>query len=79
MSGATGFALITVVPTKENLVYRALVKNPKIIELHALFGEYDLIAKVSGESMDDIGRTVIDDIRTIEGVVDTKTLTGTKF
>jgi len=47
--------------------------------LHALFGEYDLIAKIEAEDFESIGNIVVNKIRTIEGIIDTKTLTGTKF
>jgi len=46
--------------------------------LHALFGEYD-IAKIEAEDFESIGNIVVNKIRTIEGIIDTKTLTGTKF
>ncbi|MBN2600112.1 MAG: Lrp/AsnC ligand binding domain-containing protein, partial [Candidatus Thermoplasmatota archaeon] len=50
-----------------------------IIELHPLFGEYDLIAKIEADDFESLGDIVVNKIRSIEGVIDTKTLTGTKF
>ena len=50
-----------------------------IVELHPLFGEYDLIAKVEAPDFDTLGHVVGTKIRSNEGVVNTKTLTGTKF
>jgi len=44
-----------------------------------LFGEYDLIAKIKADDFEKLGKIVVDQIRSIEGVIDTKTLTGTKF
>ena len=55
------------------------IKVPQIIELHPLFGEYDLIAKIEADDFESLGDIVVNKIRTIEGVIDTKTLTGTKF
>jgi DNA-binding Lrp family transcriptional regulator len=52
---------------------------PGIIELHPLFGEYDLITKIEAEDFEKIGGIVINKIRSIEGVTYTKTLTGPKF
>jgi len=51
----------------------------EIVELHPLFGEYDLIAKIETEDFNKLGQIVVDRIRTIKGVIDTKTLTGIKF
>ena len=76
---AIGFILINTAPTHEHEVYNKLLKAPQIIELHPLFGEYDLIAKVESEDFEGVGDVVLNTIRSIEGVIDTKTLTGTKF
>jgi DNA-binding Lrp family transcriptional regulator len=76
---AIGFILISTAPAKEHGVYNALLKVPEITELHPLFGEYDLIAKVESKDFDTLGEIVVNKIRTIDGVADTKTLTGTKF
>ncbi|MGF3554108.1 MAG: Lrp/AsnC ligand binding domain-containing protein [Thermoplasmatota archaeon] len=76
---AIGFVLISAAPAREYEVYNKLSKVPEIIELHPLFGEYDLIAKVQADDFEKLGKIVVDKIRSIEGVIDTKTLTGTKF
>ena len=76
---AVGFVLISTEPAKEHDVYNELLKVKQIIELHPLFGEYDLIAKVEAQDFDKLGQVVIEKIRTVKGVVDTKTLTGIKF
>ncbi len=41
---AIGFVLISTAPAKEHEVYNELLKVKEIVELHPLFGEYDLIA-----------------------------------
>lgn len=76
---AIGFVLVSTSPAKEHEVYNALLRVPEIVELHPLFGEYDLIAKIEAEDFNTLGQIVVDKIRTIPGVVDTKTLTGIKF
>jgi DNA-binding Lrp family transcriptional regulator len=70
------FVLINTAPAKEHEVYNTLLKNPQILEIHPLFGEYDLIAKIDVENVDQLGEIVKKNIRTIDGVIDTKTLTG---
>jgi DNA-binding Lrp family transcriptional regulator len=76
---AIGFVLISAAPAKEHEVYNKLSKVPEIVELHPLFGEYDLIAKIEAEDFEKLGNLVVNRIRSIEGVIDTKTLTGTRF
>lgn len=76
---AIGFVLISTAPGKEHEVYNELKKIPEIIELHPLFGEFDLIAKIETKDFNQLGEIVVEKIRMIEGVIDTKTLTGIKF
>jgi len=74
-----GYVLITIAPTHEQDVFNKLSKVSDIIEIHPLFGEYDLIAKIDAEDYEKFGRIIINKIRSIEGIIDTKTLTGAKF
>ena len=74
-----GFVLISTAPAKEHQVYNELLKIKEIVELHPLFGEYDLIAKVEAKDLGELGEIVVEQVRSIDGVADTKTLTGTKF
>jgi len=76
---AIGFVLISVAPAHEHEVYNKLSKVPEIFELHPLFGEYDFIAKIEAKDFEKLGSMVVNKIRSIEGIIDTKTLTGTKF
>jgi len=74
----TGFVFINAAPTREHDVYNKLSKVPEVIEIHPLFGEYDLVAKIEADDFENLG-VVVNKIRGIDGVIDTKTLTGTKF
>jgi DNA-binding Lrp family transcriptional regulator len=74
-----GFILIKAAPLLEHEVYNKLLKIQRIIELHPLFGEYDLIAKIEAEDFEKLGEIVTNNIRSVKGVIDTKTLTGTRF
>jgi len=76
---AIGFVLITIAPAQEHDVYTKLSKVSEVIELHPLFGEYDLLAKIEADDFESLGDIVVNKIRAIEGIIDTKTLTGTKF
>ena len=76
---AIGFALLSISPLHEKEVYETLRnKIPEITEVHPLFGEYDILVKISCDDIDHIGEVVIKKIRSLKGVMDTKTLIGTK-
>ena len=74
-----GFVLIKVMPGKERYVYDKLKDLKEVNELHPLFGEYDLIAKITAKDLEELSDIVVNKIRAIDGVVETKTLTGAKF
>lgn len=76
---AVGFVLISTETEKEHDVYNALLDVPEIMELHPLFGEYDLIGKVEASDYDTLGHVIVSSVRSVDGVMDTKTLTGTRF
>jgi DNA-binding Lrp family transcriptional regulator len=75
---AIGFALLSISPLHEKDVYKILNDVPEITEVHPLFGEYDILVKIECPDIDSIGQVVIKKIRSLKGVVDTKTLIGTK-
>jgi DNA-binding Lrp family transcriptional regulator len=45
----TGFVLMHVSPLHEYEVFNTLSKLPEVIELHPIFGEYDLIARIESK------------------------------
>jgi DNA-binding Lrp family transcriptional regulator len=74
-----GFVLMHIAPLHEYEVFNKLSKLNEIIEVHPLFGEYDLIAKIQAEDYEKIGEIVIYKIKTIHGIIDTTTLTGLRL
>ena len=74
-----GFVLMHVSSLHEYEVFNKLSKLHEVIELHPLFGEYDLIAKIETKDYESIGQLIINKIKTIDGIIDTKTLTGIKL
>jgi len=76
---AVGFVLVNVAPTHEEEVHTKLSQVPEIQELYALFGEYDLIAKIEAKDFEKLGHIIVNELRCIEGVIDTRTLTATKI
>jgi len=72
---ATGFALLSISPLYEKEVFRALDKEiEEIVEVHPLFGEYDILIKIRTENINMIGDVVLKKIRSLKGVSDSKTL-----
>lgn len=76
---AIGFVLVSSKPTKEHDVYGELSNIKEIIEINPLFGDYDFIAKIETGDFNQLGEIVVNRVRSIEGVQDTKTLTGLRF
>jgi len=73
------FVLISIIPGKEHEVYNKISQLKYIIEVHPLLGQYDMIAKLDIADISEVGSFVINDIRSISGVLDTKTLTEIKL
>ena len=73
------YVLVSTEMGKEIEVYNALLKCENVVETHPLFGEYDTIVKIRTHKYETVGETIVNHIRTIPGVIDTKTLTGIKF
>jgi len=51
-----------------------IAKLPDISEVHIISGEYDLLLKVRGKSLEDVGKLVVDKLRKFKGVGRTLTL-----
>ncbi len=75
---ALGYVLIIAATAHEHEVHNKLSKVPEIVELHPLFGEFDIIAKIEADDFESLGNIVVNKIRTIGGIIDTKTLIGTQ-
>ena len=56
---------------------KRIAKLPGVYEVHIISGEYDLLLKVRGKSLEDIGKLVVDQLRQLKGVG--KTLTFACF
>ena len=54
-----------------------IAEIPDIYEVHVISGDWDIIAKARGESIQSIGELVLDKIRNVKGVE--RTLTCTSF
>ena len=63
----------------ERDVEKAVRKISGVREAHLLFGVYDLSVKIECENLEELAKIVIDKIRQIPGVKETKTLPGVQY
>lgn len=78
--GTTAFILVQFEPEKgvsQRDTAEEIADLPGIFEVHMISGEYDMLLKVRGSSMEDIGKLVIDRLRDVKGV--SRTLTCACF
>ncbi|MEK9651471.1 MAG: Lrp/AsnC ligand binding domain-containing protein [Poseidonia sp.] len=73
---AIGYVLINVQPGTEEQVYTNVKSLPHVTDATVLFGDHDLIVKLEADDLATIAKAVVEHIRAVDGVVNTKTLAG---
>ncbi|MEM4264127.1 MAG: Lrp/AsnC ligand binding domain-containing protein [Candidatus Woesearchaeota archaeon] len=68
------FVQIALDSAKESDIYDELKAMPEVKEVHILFGEWDLIAKLELPAPEALGTFVMEKIRSIPGVKLTSTM-----
>ena len=76
---AVGFVLITTRAGFERSVRDALDAIELVTGRWGVFGEFDVIAKVEADDEVELTRCIIEDIRCLDGVRDTRTLIGAEI
>lgn len=76
---AIGYVLINVQPGMEFEAYSNIKDMENVTDATLLFGDYDILVKIEAEDMGVIAKTVVENIRQVPGVHDTKTLAGAEF
>ena len=71
---SAGYVLVNVEPGSESEVHKIALTLDCVTDANMLFGDYDLIVKIEADSMGEIARYVVESIRAIPGVANTKTL-----
>ena len=74
-----GFILITTSPGCEQEIREKLDTVELVTNRWMLFGEYDLIVRNQADDESLLARCIIEDIRTLDGVIDTRTLLGAEL
>ena len=73
---AVGYVLVNVTPGMEIEAYNTIKGMNNVDDITVLFGDYDLIVKLVADNLASIAKTVVETIRPVEGVINTKTLAG---
>ncbi len=76
---AIGYVLITTATGKESKVLEQMRKLPEVGEVHQLFGQYDMIARLETRDYDHMCDIILSKIRTIAGITGTRTLICARF
>jgi DNA-binding Lrp family transcriptional regulator len=71
-----GFVMVKVHSGGELQAFNKLKMVSDVVEIYQIFGEYDLIVKIIADDFESIANIVVHKIRTIDEVLDTKTITG---
>jgi len=72
------FVLINTLSLLEHVVYNSLLELTFIDYVYPLFGEYDLIVKINTNCHQQTDQLIQNEIKKIDGIVDTKTLSCSK-
>ncbi len=73
------FVLIKTLPAREREVYIALSQLPEIVEVHALYGEFDLLVMLNTVDTENLTKVLLLRLRQIEGVRDTQTMIAVDY
>jgi DNA-binding Lrp family transcriptional regulator len=74
-----GFVMVECRTGKESEVYEALKGLKWVDEVHPLFGEYDFLLRVKAKGPDDLAHFIIDQVRRLDGVENTRTYLEASF
>ena len=66
--------LISCEPGRERDVYLQLLDIPSVSEVSVVYGELDLVARIDFDSEKEMSKTLLEDMRHVEGVRKTETL-----
>tara|TARA_B100000945_G_scaffold318286_1_gene322814 strand:- start:915 stop:1148 length:234 start_codon:yes stop_codon:yes gene_type:complete len=76
---AVGFVLITTETGKESEVRQAIGNIEMVEQRWGIFGEFDVLVKVVADDEVDLTKCIMEEIRTIDGILETRTLIGSQI
>jgi len=69
-----GYILIKLIPGLESDALSQIRATPGITDINLVFGQWDAIATAEAKSLFELAKTIIGEVRSIQGVQDTTTL-----
>ncbi|MAK24712.1 MAG: AsnC family transcriptional regulator [Acidimicrobiaceae bacterium] len=79
MSLAVGFVLITTQPGEEVAVREAVSKIECVKGIWVVFGNFDCFVKVEADDESELTGAIVQGIRSVPGIVETRTLIGAEI
>ena len=76
---SSGYVLVNVEPGAETSVFEQLSELSFVSDINHLFGDYDIIIKIEADGIGTTAGTVVESIRSISGISNTKTLASAEF
>jgi len=76
---AVGFVLITTEPGKEVSVREKVAEIDCVKGIWVVFGNFDCFVKVEADEESDLTEAIVKGIRSVPGIVDTRTLIGAEI
>ena len=70
------WVLISCEPGRERDVYVHLLSMPTVSEVSVVYGELDLVARIDFDDEKEMAKTLIVEMRTVEGIRKTETLSS---
>ena len=79
MKVAVGFVLITTEPGEEISVREKVSEIDCVKGIWVVFGNFDCFVKVEAEDDAELTEAIVKGIRTVPGIIDTRTLVGAEI
>lgn len=76
---AVGFVLITTEPGKEISVRERVAEIECVKGIWVVFGNFDCFVKVEADDDSELTEAIVKGIRSVPGIVDTRTLVGAEI
>ncbi len=76
---AVGFVLITTEPGQEIRVREKVSEIDCVKGIWVVFGNFDCFVKVEADDESELTEAIVKGIRSVEGIVDTRTLIGAEI
>lgn len=75
----TGLVLVKLMPGKEKQALIKLKALKHVVHMSAVFGRWDLVLDMEAEDLQTLSNVVVQEIRSIPGVLSTETLVTTSI